>query len=78
MANRPESSGLVRSCQSVISTSHLRVFADIGYMSQLDDKGLIQHYTPKGADAIDPKFNYNDGMAWEVRQIFNIIPPAGR
>ncbi len=48
-------------------------FADIGYMSQLDDKGLIQHYTPKGADAIDPKFNYNDGMAWEVRQIFSII-----
>lgn len=47
--------------------------ADIGYINQLDEKGLIQHYTPKGAEAIDPKFNYNDGMAWEVRQIFSII-----
>lgn len=48
-------------------------FADIGYMNQLDQKGLIRHYTPKGAEKIDPSFNYNDGMAWEVRQIFNII-----
>ena len=48
-------------------------FADIGYISQLDEKGLIHHYTPAGADAIDPGFNYNDGMAWEVRQIFSII-----
>lgn len=48
-------------------------FADIGYMSQLDEKGLIRHYTPKRAGDIDPRFNYNDGMAWEVRQIFNII-----
>lgn len=47
--------------------------ADIGYINRLDGKGLIYHYTPKGADAIDPKFNYNDGMAWEVRQIFSII-----
>lgn len=47
--------------------------ADIGYISQLDEKGLICHYTPKGADEIDPGFNYNDGMAWEVRQIFSII-----
>lgn len=47
--------------------------ADIGYINQLDERGLIQHYTPKGAEAIDPKFNYNDGMAWEVRQIFSII-----
>ena len=48
-------------------------FADIGYMNQLDQKGLIRHYTPKGAEKIDPSFNYNDGMAWEVRQIFSII-----
>lgn len=48
-------------------------FADIGYINQLDQKGLIRHYTPKGAEKIDPAFNYNDGMAWEVRQIFNII-----
>lgn len=48
-------------------------FADIGYMSQLDEQGLIRHYTPRKAADIDPAFNYNDGMAWEVRQIFNII-----
>lgn len=48
-------------------------FADIGYMNQLDKEGLLRHYTPKGAEKIDPSFNYNDGMAWEVRQIFNII-----
>ena len=48
-------------------------FADIGYISQLDEKGMIRHYTPNGAEEIDSKFNYNDGMAWEVRQIFSII-----
>lgn len=48
-------------------------FADIGYMNQLDQEGLLRRYTPKGAEKIDPSFNYNDGMAWEVRQIFNII-----
>ena len=48
-------------------------FADIGYMNQLDKEGLLRRYTPKGAEKIDPSFNYNDGMAWEVRQIFNII-----
>lgn len=48
-------------------------FADIGYMNQLDGKGLLRYYTPKGAEKLDPAFNYNDGMAWEVRQIFNII-----
>ena len=47
--------------------------ADIGYMYQLDEQGLIEHYTPAGADQIDSKFNYNDSMAFEVRQIFNII-----
>lgn len=52
-------------------------FADIGYISQLDEKGLIYHYTPKGSEAIDPSFNYNDGMAWEVRQIFSIIAANG-
>ncbi len=48
-------------------------FADMGYMYQLDEQGLIQHYTPAAAANIDPRFNYNDGMAFEVRQIFNII-----
>ena len=48
-------------------------FADIGEITRLDQEGLIYHYTPKGADRIDPSFNYNDGMAWEVRQIFNVI-----
>ena len=47
--------------------------ADLGYLYQLDGKGLIEHYTPAAASAIDSKFNYNDGMALEVRQIFNII-----
>lgn len=47
--------------------------ADIGYINRLDEKSLIHHYTPKEAEEIDPKFNYNDGMAWEVRQIFSII-----
>lgn len=48
-------------------------FADMGYIHQLDGQGLIEHYTPAAAADIDPKFNYNDGMAFEVRQIFNII-----
>lgn len=47
--------------------------ADIGYLSRLDEEGLIHHYTPQGAGQLDAKFNYRDGMAWEVRQIFNVI-----
>lgn len=48
-------------------------FADIGYIYQLDEKGLIEHYIPDGVEKIDAKFNYNNGMAVEVRQIFNVI-----
>ncbi len=47
--------------------------ADIGYLTRLDEEGLIHHYTPAAAAGLDPRFNYNDGMAWEVRQIFNVI-----
>lgn len=47
--------------------------ADLGYMMRLDEKGLISHYTPAALEGLDARFNYNDGMAVEVRQIFNII-----
>jgi len=47
--------------------------ADIGYIYNLDKQGKIEHYTPKAASSINSRFNYNDGMAFEVRQIFNII-----
>jgi iron(III) transport system substrate-binding protein len=48
-------------------------FADIGYITQLDQKGLISHYTPEGADKIKPEYAYNNGMAHEVRLIYNVI-----
>ena len=48
-------------------------FADIGYMKDLDDQGLIMHYTSKNADKIDDSFIYNDGMGTEVRLIYNVI-----
>ena len=48
-------------------------FADIGYMKNLDDKGMILHYTPENASAVDPQYRYGDGMGIEVRLIYNII-----
>ncbi len=48
-------------------------FADIGYLKQLDDKGLITHFTPEGAKNIDPQYAYNDGMGHEVRLIYNVL-----
>ena len=48
-------------------------FADIGYIKQLDDKGLILHYTPEGAKQIKSEYAYNNGMGHEVRLIYNVI-----
>lgn len=48
-------------------------FADIGYMKQMDDKGLIEHYTPENAKNIDPQYAYNNGMGHEVRLIYNVL-----
>lgn len=48
-------------------------FADIGYIQGLDDQGLIEHYVPKGAESIDQQYAYNDGMAHEVRLIYNVL-----
>ena len=48
-------------------------FADIGYMKNLDDKGMILHYTPENASSVDPQYLSNDGMGTEVRLIYNVI-----
>lgn len=48
-------------------------FADIGYIKQLDDKGLITHYSPENAKNIDPQYAYNNGMGHEVRLIYNVL-----
>ena len=48
-------------------------FADIGYMKNLDDKGMILHYTPENASGVDPQFLYGEGMGTEVRLIYNVI-----
>jgi len=48
-------------------------FADIGFMKQLDDRGLIFHYSPQAAAQIKPEYAYNNGMAHEVRLIYNVI-----
>ena len=48
-------------------------FADIGYVRQLDEQGLILHYSPEEASAISAEYRYNDGMAHEVRLIYNVI-----
>lgn len=47
--------------------------ADLGYLSRLDEEGMIHHYTSPRMTELPAAFNYNDGMAAEVRQIFNII-----
>jgi iron(III) transport system substrate-binding protein len=48
-------------------------FADIGYIKQLDDKGLILHYSPEAASQIKSEYAYNNGMGHEVRLIYNVI-----
>ncbi len=48
-------------------------FADIGYIKKLDDQGMILHFVPSTADAVDPQYLYNDGMGAEVRLIYNTI-----
>jgi iron(III) transport system substrate-binding protein len=48
-------------------------FADIGFIKQLDDKGLILHYSPGAASSIKSEYAYNNGMGHEVRLIYNVI-----
>ncbi len=47
--------------------------ADLGYLCRLDEEGMIHHYNSPRMAELPAAFNYNDGMAFEVRQIFNII-----
>ena len=44
-------------------------FADLGYMYDLDDQGLIYHYSPESAKDLPDTYKYNDGMGHEVRAI---------
>lgn len=48
-------------------------FADIGYMKNLDDKGMIMHYEPEGSQGISDEYKYNNAMAHEVRLIYNVL-----
>jgi len=53
--------------------ANLLWFADIGFVKQLDDRGLILHYSPEAASKIKPEYAYNKGMGHEVRLIYNVI-----
>ena len=48
-------------------------FADLAYMYQLDDKGLLYHYTPDAAKDLPDAYKYNDGMGHEVRAIYTVL-----
>lgn len=48
-------------------------FADIGYIKNLDDKGLITHYVSENAKDVPSDYQYNDGMATELRLIYNVL-----
>ena len=50
-------------------------FADIAYINNLDQEGMIYHYTPQTAKdvGVDEQYLYNDGMGGEVRLIYNVI-----
>ncbi|MBF7095805.1 extracellular solute-binding protein [Alkalibacter mobilis] len=48
-------------------------FADIGYMYNLDDQGLIYHFTPDAVSDLPADYKYNDGMGHEVRAIYSVI-----
>ncbi|MBQ1315975.1 MAG: extracellular solute-binding protein [Lachnospiraceae bacterium] len=48
-------------------------FADIGYMKNLDEQGMLVHYKAPNAAGIDPSYVYGDGFGTEVRLIYNVI-----
>lgn len=48
-------------------------FADLAYMYDLDDKGLILHYSPEAAANLPDDYKYNDGMGHEVRAIYSVL-----
>ena len=48
-------------------------FADIAYMNDLDEKGMIEHYVSPNSASVDPQYLYKDGLGGEVRLIYNII-----
>lgn len=48
-------------------------FADLAYMYQLDEQGLIYHYSPEAASALPDEYKYNDGMGHEVRAIYSVL-----
>ena len=48
-------------------------FADLGYMYDLDDQGLIYHYSPESAKDLPDTYKYNDGMGHEVRAIYSVL-----
>ncbi len=48
-------------------------FADLAYMYQLDEQGLLYHYTPDAAKDLPDAYKYNDGMGHEVRAIYTVL-----
>ena len=48
-------------------------FADLGYMYDLDDQGLILHYESDASANIPDEYKYNDGMGSEVRAIYSVL-----
>ena len=44
-------------------------FADLAYMYDLDDEGLILHYSPESVASVPDTYKYNEGMGHEVRAI---------
>lgn len=48
-------------------------FADLAYMYDLDDEGLILHYSPEAVESVPDAYKYNDGMGHEVRAIYSVL-----
>ena len=42
-------------------------------MYDLDDQGLIYHYSPESAKDLPDTYKYNDGMGHEVRAIYSVL-----
>ncbi len=47
--------------------------ADIGYVYGLEQRDLIHHYSPENAADVDDAYKYGDGMAHEIRLIYNVL-----
>lgn len=66
-------SKLTAELQAGVAQADVIWFADIEYFSKLAESGYLEQYDSPNAADLNPRFKYEDGKYYEVRQIFNVI-----